>query len=157
MWLQSSVRAFILIMRIKSAISYLVAPLMLASSSPAALPSAALAARIRGLLVLIGLGLGLATVGCTSRTATIEAPRAPSAADDAADTASVASIAAVHRRKCGNCHTRVEPGLLPRATIEAAMVRHRRRAKLTNDQWAELIEFLSRGGTAEPRHTASLP
>jgi uncharacterized protein (DUF1778 family) len=35
------------------------------------------------------------------------------------------------------------------------MLRHRRRAKLTEGQWAELVEFLSRG--PEPRHTASLP
>jgi hypothetical protein len=128
---------------------------MLIPAFPATRPSAALAARIGGLLVLIGLGF--AAAGCTSRTAAIDPPRAPSAGDDATEPPPTTSIAAVHRRKCGNCHTRVEPGLLPRATIEAAMVRHRRRAKLTNDQWAELIEFLSRGGPAEPRHTASLP
>jgi hypothetical protein len=37
------------------------------------------------------------------------------------------------------------------------MVRHRRRAKLTDGQWAELIEFLCRGAPAELHQTASLP
>jgi uncharacterized protein (DUF1778 family) len=36
------------------------------------------------------------------------------------------------------------------------MLRHRRRAKLTEEQWAELVEFLSRG-PGEQRHTAALP
>jgi hypothetical protein len=65
-------------------------------------------------------------------------------------------IATVHRRKCGSCHTRVEPGAFPRPTIEAAMLRHRRRAKLTEEQWAELVEFLS-ASPATPRQTAALP
>jgi len=100
--------------------------------------------------------LGLAASGCTSH-AVVDLARSPAVNDDAVESAPSASIATVHRRKCGNCHTRVEPGALPRATIEAAMVRHRRRAKLTDGQWAELIEFLSRSGPTEPRHTASLP
>jgi hypothetical protein len=45
----------------------------------------------------------------------------------------------------------------PWAAIEAAMSRHRRRAKLTDAQWAELVEFLSPAAPSEPRHTASLP
>jgi hypothetical protein len=104
-----------------------------------------------GAIVVLGLALG----GCTSRAAAVEAPH--SALMDSGEMPAMAAIETVHRRKCGNCHTRVEPGTLPRATIEAAMARHRRRTKLTNDQWAELIEFLSRGGPAETRHTASLP
>jgi hypothetical protein len=70
--------------------------------------------------------------------------------------ASHTEIATVHRRKCGSCHRRVEPGALPRATIEAAMLRHRRRAKLTEAQWAELVDFLS-ATPVEPHHTAALP
>jgi len=104
----------------------------------------------RAALLLAGLAVG----GCTSRATAVDAPRSP--LSDEGQGSDTASIAAVHRRKCGSCHTRVEPGALPRATIEAAMARHRKRAKLTDGQWAELIEFLSRG-PAEPRHTASLP
>jgi hypothetical protein len=105
-----------------------------------------------GVLLVV---LGAAALGCTSRTALPDPARSPMQVDGQ-EASPIASIEAVHRRKCGNCHTRVEPGSLPRATIEAAMVRHRRRAKLTDGQWAELIEFLSRG-PSEPRHTASLP
>lgn len=106
---------------------------------------------VQGVLLIGGIAVG----GCSVGSAAVDAPHAPSTDNDPA--VSAASIATVHRRKCGNCHTRVEPGALPRATIEAAMARHRRRAKLTDGQWAELIEFLSRGGPSEPRHTASVP
>lgn len=45
--------------------------------------------------------------------------------------------------KCGACHVPVEPGTRPRAVIEAAMGRHRMRAKLTAGEWHELVEFLT--------------
>lgn len=45
--------------------------------------------------------------------------------------------------KCGSCHVPVEPGSRPRATIEAAMQRHQKRAKLTPSEWSELVDFLS--------------
>jgi hypothetical protein len=140
-----------LIMRIKSAITYLVATLMHAPFFPVARAFGPVSVRVGVLLVWLGVAAG----GCTSRTAVPDPARSPVQVDGQG-VSPLASIAAVHRRKCGNCHTRVEPGSLPRATIEAAMVRHRRRAKLTDGQWAELIEFLSRG-PSEPRHTASLP
>src|SRR5689334_15276519 len=53
------------------------------------------------------------------------------------------AIVAIHRSKCGSCHTRVEPGTLPRATIESALQRHRRRAKLTDREWLEMVDYLS--------------
>lgn len=114
--------------------------------------------------------LGLAIWGCGARTAASEPSRAAETEEragaaiegsgaraDGSDGVATSNIAALHRRKCGNCHTRVEPGSLPRATIEAAMARHRRRAKLTEGQWTELIEFLSRSAPFERHHTASLP
>lgn len=45
--------------------------------------------------------------------------------------------------KCGSCHIPVEPGSRPRDVIEAAMERHQKRAKLTKDEWRELVEFLA--------------
>ena len=56
--------------------------------------------------------------------------------------------------KCGSCHVPVEPGTRPRGTIEAAMVRHQKRAKLTEGEWRELVDFLSENAsrTAE-NHT----
>ena len=102
--------------------------------------------------------LVLAVTGCTSGTPprAAQGPAKPAISDAPEGDAIHTEIAALHRRKCGNCHTRVEPGALPRAAIEAAMLRHRRRAKLTEEQWAELVEFLSRA-PGEPRHTAALP
>ena len=104
------------------------------------------------LLLLFVLGWA----GCAGRAAPVDARGATDANDATQAAMAMAPIASVHRRKCGNCHTRVEPGSLPRATIEAAMIRHRRRAKLTEGQWAELIEFLSHSAPVEPRHTAGL-
>ena len=112
-------------------------------------PSRAWVPRSAACLALMALALG-----CTPKVASVEPSRS---ADLEQDAQPAASIATVHRRKCGNCHARVEPGSLPRATIEAAMVRHRRRAKLTDGQWAEMIEFLSHAGPTEPHQTASLP
>ena len=125
---------------------------MATAGSCASRRSAPCAVSFAWLVVAIGLLMG----ACASQpTFGDPPPQVPSlSAESAPALASSASIAAVHRRKCGNCHARVEPGSLPRATIEAALARHRRRAKLTEGQWAELIEFLP----AEPRrHTASLP
>ncbi|HMI87966.1 MAG TPA: hypothetical protein VK550_27975 [Polyangiaceae bacterium] len=137
-------------MTIKSAMNLMQLTLML-------VPAFLLSRITRSQPALLGgvLLFALAFGGCTSRSAA-DPPRSPEAGDGQRALTS-ASIETVHRRKCGNCHTRVEPGSLPRATIEAAMTRHRRRAKLTDGQWAELIEFLSRSGPAETRHTASLP
>jgi hypothetical protein len=122
-------------------------------SRPIGLPQA----RVAVFLAMVGL----VAAGCTSQAVGVAPSRAPLTEQGAGlteeGTGSPAAIAAIHRRKCGNCHTRIEPGSLPRATIESAMARHRRRAKLTDGQWAELIEFLSRSGPAEPHHTASLP
>jgi hypothetical protein len=127
---------------------------MLAPAFPHARPSGPFFPCVGALMVFLGLAAG----GCTSRGAAVDPSHRSSAVNEAETTAApIANIETVHRRKCGNCHTRVEPGSLPRATIEAAMVRHRRRAKLTAGQWVELIEFLSPARTTEPRHTASLP
>jgi hypothetical protein len=66
-------------------------------------------------------------------------------------------IASIHRSKCGSCHTPVEPGSLQHETAEAAMLRHRRRAKLSERDWADMVEFLSVDGRAHARHTARVP
>ena len=65
------------------------------------------------------------------------------------------AIVAIHRSKCGSCHTRVEPGSIPRATAESAMQRHRRRAKLTEREWEDMVDFLSVDG-AHARPTAGV-
>ena len=67
------------------------------------------------------------------------------------------AIVAIHRSKCGSCHTRVEPGSIARSTAESAMLRHRRRAKLTEQQWEEMVDLLSDDHLAHARPTAQIP
>jgi hypothetical protein len=67
------------------------------------------------------------------------------------------AIVAIHRSKCGACHARVEPGTVTRATAESAMMRHRRRAKLTERQWEDMVDYLSADGQVHARPTASMP
>ena len=52
-------------------------------------------------------------------------------------------IARIHRSKCGNCHTRVEPGQRTREQLEAAFPRHRRRVHLSEDQWNAMVDYLA--------------
>jgi hypothetical protein len=52
-------------------------------------------------------------------------------------------IAEVHKARCGNCHVRVEPGARTRDEFEAALPRHHERVHLTDDEWAELLEYLA--------------
>ena len=66
-------------------------------------------------------------------------------------------VVAIHRSKCGACHTPVEPGSTPRAEVAAALQRHRPRAKLTEQEWADMVEYLSSDGALFPRRSASLP
>ena len=58
-------------------------------------------------------------------------------------TATEPQIAEEWRAKCGNCHRRVEPGTRTRATLEDAWKRHKTRTHLSDEQWAELTDFLS--------------
>jgi hypothetical protein len=66
-------------------------------------------------------------------------------------------IMTVHRRKCGACHTPVEPGSVPRVEAEAAMRRHRHRARLTEREWNDMVEYISDDGDLHGRPTAHLP
>ncbi len=67
------------------------------------------------------------------------------------------AIVAVHRAKCGACHMRVEPGSVSRSTLESALLRHRGRARLTERQWEEMVDYLSADGLAHARSTAENP
>lgn len=60
----------------------------------------------------------------------------PQAAHDVA-------IAELHAHKCGRCHAPPEPKLRTRAYLEAAVVRHRNRVRLTPAQWSALIDYLA--------------
>lgn len=66
-------------------------------------------------------------------------------------------IMAVHRSKCGACHTPVSPGSVPRTEAEAAMRRHRHRAKLSEREWNDMVEYISNDGDRKNQPTARLP
>lgn len=72
--------------------------------------------------------LGAVTAGCTP------SPVLP---------ADAPPIAHVWVSKCGACHTRVEPGSLTRAQLEPALQRHRKRLRLTEPEWGQMLDFLA--------------
>jgi hypothetical protein len=67
------------------------------------------------------------------------APNAPAAKSE---------IARIHRAKCGSCHVRVEPGERTRAELEEAFTRHRKRARLSEEQWAQMVDYLAAAADA---------
>ncbi len=52
-------------------------------------------------------------------------------------------VAEIHHAKCGGCHKRVEPGMRTREKLEKALVKHRRRVNMSEEQWGLLVEYLS--------------
>lgn len=54
------------------------------------------------------------------------------------------------RAKCGACHARVEPGARPREQLELALARHRKRVRLSEPEWRDVIEFLAAKPVAKP-------
>lgn len=73
-------------------------------------------------------------VGCSGSATPPPLPPNPSTATD---------IAEVHRVRCGNCHTRVDPGMRERAVLEPALLRHRKRVHMTEADWALLLDYLA--------------
>jgi hypothetical protein len=58
------------------------------------------------------------------------------------------AIARIHKSRCGNCHRRVEPGQRTRDEFEMALSRHHRRVHLTDEQWKEMVDYLSAAPTS---------
>jgi len=52
-------------------------------------------------------------------------------------------IAALHTRKCGSCHTAPAPKTRTREHLEDAFSRHKKRVRLTGEEWAELTDYLA--------------
>jgi len=80
--------------------------------------------------LIVGLALGV-TSAC--------APPAPAAEVPPA----LVHVAEVHKARCGNCHVRVEPGTRSRDALEVAFPKHRARVHLSDDEWSQMIEYLS--------------
>lgn len=78
-------------------------------------------------------GLFLSLGACATATAT-GAGSAPPSRD---------AIAKVHASKCGSCHTPPDPDTRTREHIEDAFSRHRKRVRLTNEQWAMMVDYLA--------------
>jgi hypothetical protein len=57
-------------------------------------------------------------------------------------------IAAVHTRQCGKCHSPPAPRSHTRAELQEAFTRHRGRAHLTDEEWAQMVDYLASPGDA---------
>jgi hypothetical protein len=53
------------------------------------------------------------------------------------------AIAIIHARNCGRCHERPQPGAFKRPKLESALARHRSRVKLSESEWARLVDYLA--------------
>jgi hypothetical protein len=60
-----------------------------------------------------------------------------------ADAPAADRISRIHRSRCRTCHVRVEPGERTRGQLEAALARHHKRLRLTDEEWAEMVDYLS--------------
>src|SRR5436190_9864378 len=104
--------------------------------------------------LLLGLAMGCASPAKPAVESSAALPRPTVALHQPGDLLPAApseAIVAIHRSKCGACHARVEPGSIARITAESAMVRHRRRAKLTEQQWEDMVDLLSDDHLAHAR------
>ena len=61
-----------------------------------------------------------------------------------------AHVAAIHRAKCGQCHTRVDPGQRTRAELDVALARHRDRVHLSEDDWNLMVDYLAQDKPPAP-------
>ena len=79
-------------------------------------------------------------------------PKAPEARapGESTDLPDQPPIAQVHVSKCGSCHARVLPGTRTRNQLDVALARHRKRVKLTPDQWKAMVDYLAADTTPHP-------
>jgi hypothetical protein len=94
--------------------------------------------RAKRVLSLACLALGPALAACAAGT-----PGGSTAPGES-------PIAALHTSKCGACHAPPDPRTRSRGYLEDALSRHRRRVRLTSDEWAAMIDYLAmpEGNTA---------
>lgn len=55
-----------------------------------------------------------------------------------------ADVAAINKSKCGRCHELRRRWSMSRAEVDGALVKHRARVPLTEDQWSLMAEFLAK-------------
>lgn len=88
------------------------------------------------LAVVVAASLALVACGGASSSTSTSSPAGVAAHGDPA-------VAGVWRSKCGSCHVPVEPGSRARTTLETALARHHKRLRLSDAQWAQLVDFLA--------------
>jgi mono/diheme cytochrome c family protein len=81
--------------------------------------------------------------GCGTSGAASASSAAGGPAGASWDSPGRAHIVAVFQNHCGSCHRLVRPGIETSAVLEATLVRHRKRTRLTEDEWAGLGQFLA--------------
>lgn len=80
----------------------------------------------------------------SSKPAPPTASAAPaSSAASAGPSGDEPAIAAIWRGQCARCHALPERGTRTREDLDRAFVRHRKRVRLTDEQWTELAAFLA--------------
>jgi hypothetical protein len=53
------------------------------------------------------------------------------------------AIASVHLAKCGACHAPPDPKTRSREYLEDVFSRHKKRVRLTSDEWAAMTDYLA--------------
>ncbi len=66
------------------------------------------------------------------------------------------AIATMHVSKCGSCHAPPVPKTRTRQHIEDAFSRHKKRVRLTDEEWAMMVDYLAmpEGNTARQPESA---
>jgi len=93
---------------------------------------------VLGLTALLALAAGCGASGAVAGRPEQQSWTAP------AGTVDPAHIVQVYQSHCGACHRPVAPGSEPHDRLQAELVRHRKRARLTEQEWAGLGAFLVR-------------
>jgi hypothetical protein len=89
---------------------------------------------------MLAFGLTLVAFAACGGGAGPDAHRASASNDRGSEPA----IATEWRARCGACHVKVEPHSRDRSVLTKALARHRSRAKLNEEQWTALVDFLAR-------------
>jgi hypothetical protein len=98
--------------------------------------------RLVALTALPALALAGAIAGCAPASPAVSATAADGAFPTPAEGAG-RPIADLHAHRCGACHTLPAPGTRSRAHLEDAVVRHRKRLRLTAEQWHAMVDYLA--------------
>jgi hypothetical protein len=109
--------------------------------------SARLASLAMGVASLVLLACGAtrpeASTGVASTTASSSADGAGSGTDEARHPPSSA-IVGLWRARCNQCHVPVQPGTRERAALRPALERHKKRARLSESDVDELVDYLAK-------------